>query len=212
MQSSTNQFFNAAASMPRPVCVTAFITPQSLLNLSLYSDGSAETAEGPQILCVGVYMSDRSIWNTCNFTNAANALNYAFMLKNEICPISKNAYALLKAEIKRTGAVSTRAKARAEAKAKAEAEKKEKNIEEKKAKAEAEDKAEAKKKAKAKAKARVKAKDKEKAEAEATKKAEAIEAASDEAEAKPESWNELFEKMEADEKLYEDICNKSVPA
>lgn len=67
-------------------------------------------------------MSDRSIWHICNFTNAANALNYAFMLKGENCPISKNAFALLQAEIKRTGAVSNRAKARAEAEAKAEKE------------------------------------------------------------------------------------------
>ena len=67
-------------------------------------------------------MSDRSIWHICNFTNAANALNYAFMLKGENCPISKNAMALIQAEIKRTGAISTRAKARQEAKEKAEAE------------------------------------------------------------------------------------------
>ena len=44
------------------------------------------------------------------------------MLKGENCPISKNAMALIQAEIKRTGAISTRAKARQEAKAKAKAE------------------------------------------------------------------------------------------
>lgn len=66
-------------------------------------------------------MSDRSIWHICNFTNAANALNYAFMLKSENCPISKNAFALLQAEIKRTGAISNRAKARKEALLKVEA-------------------------------------------------------------------------------------------
>lgn len=111
---------------PNPVCVTAFIAPQSLIELSLYADGTKAVAEGeavaPAVVSVGTYMSDRSISHICNFTNAANALNYAFMLKGENCPISKNAMALLKAEIKRTGAVSNRAKARADAKAKAEAE------------------------------------------------------------------------------------------
>lgn len=112
--------FAAAATLPNPVCVTAFIAPQSLIELSLYADGTKAVA--PAVISVGTYMSDRSIWHICNFTNAANALNYAFMLKGENCPISKNAFALLQAEIKRTGAVSNHAKARAEAKEKAEAE------------------------------------------------------------------------------------------
>jgi len=119
MQTATNtsaNLFAAAATMPTAVCVTAFIAPQSLIELSIYADGSTTTT-GPQIISVGTYMSDRSIWHICNFTNAANALNYAFMLKGENCPISKNAFALLRAEIKRTNAVSTRAKKAAEAKA-----------------------------------------------------------------------------------------------
>lgn len=123
---TANNLFAAAAALPTPVCVTAFIAPQSLIELSLYADGTKAVAEGeavaPAVISVGTYMSDRSIWHICNFTNAANALNYAFMLKGENCPISKNAFALLQAEIKRTGAVSNRAKARAEAKQKAEAE------------------------------------------------------------------------------------------
>lgn len=123
---TANNFLAAAASLPTPVCVTAFIAPQSLIELSLYADGTKVVAEGeavaPAVISVGTYMSDRSIWHICNFTNAANALNYAFMLKGENCPISKNAFALLQAEIKRTGAVSNRAKARAEAKAEKEAE------------------------------------------------------------------------------------------
>lgn len=123
---TANNLFAAAAALPTPVCVTAFIAPQSLIELTLYADGTKVVAEGeavaPAVISVGTYMSDRSIWHICNFTNAANALNYAFMLKGENCPISKNAFALLQAEIKRTGAVSNRAKARAEAKAKAEAE------------------------------------------------------------------------------------------
>lgn len=123
---TANNLFAAAAALPTPVCVTAFIAPQSLIELSLYADGTKAVAEGeavaPVVISVGTYMSDRSIWHICNFTNAANALNYAFMLKGENCPISKNAFALLQAEIKRTGAVSNRAKARAEAKQKAEAE------------------------------------------------------------------------------------------
>lgn len=123
---AANNLFAAAAALPTPVCVTAFIAPQSLIELSLYADGTKAVAEGeavaPAVISVGTYMSDRSIWHICNFTNAANALNYAFMLKGEKCPISKNAFALLQAEIKRTGAVSNRAKARAEAKQKAEAE------------------------------------------------------------------------------------------
>lgn len=122
---TANNLFAAAAALPTPVCVTAFIAPQSLIELSLYADGTKAVAEGeavaPAVISVGTYMSDRSIWHICNFTNAANALNYAFMLKGENCPISKNAFALLQAEIKRTGAISNRAKARAEAKQKAEA-------------------------------------------------------------------------------------------
>lgn len=123
---SAANLFAAAATLPNPVCVTAFIAPQSLIELSLYADGTKAVAEGeavaPAFISVGTYMSDRSIWHICNFTNAANALNYAFMLKGENCPISKNAMALIQAEIKRTGAISTRAKARQEAKAKAKAE------------------------------------------------------------------------------------------
>lgn len=123
---SAANLFAAAATLPNPVCVTAFIAPQSLIELSLYADGTKAVAEGeavaPAVISVGTYMSDRSIWHICNFTNAANALNYAFMLKGENCPISKNAMALIQAEIKRTGAISTRAKARQEAKEKAEAE------------------------------------------------------------------------------------------
>lgn len=134
--------FTAAATLPNPVCVTAFIAPQSLVELSLYADGTKAVAEGeavaPAVISVGTYMSDRSIWHICNFTNAANALNYAFMLKGENCPISKNAMAILKAEIKRTGAVSTRVKARQEAKAKEEAEAKAKAEQEAKENAEVE--------------------------------------------------------------------------
>ena len=123
---TTTDLFTAASNLPKPVCVTAFITPQSLIELNIYSDGTKSIAEGeavaPAVISVGTYMSDRSIWHICNFTNAANALNYAFMLKGENCPISKNAFALLKAEIKRTGAISNRAKARAEAKEQAQPE------------------------------------------------------------------------------------------
>lgn len=116
---ATNLFTKAAANMPTPVCVTAFIAPQSLATLDYYADGTATITEPKEVIVsVGTYMSDRSIWHICNFTNAANALNYAFMLKGEKCPISKNAFAFLQAEIKRTGAVSTRAKKAAEAKAK----------------------------------------------------------------------------------------------
>ena len=135
--------FTAASTLPNPVCVTAFIAPQSLIELSVYADGTKSSAEGeavvPAVICVGTYMSDRSIWHICNFTNAANALNYAFMLKGENCPISKNAFALLQAEIKRTGAVSSRAKARQEAKAKEEAEEKARAEQEAKDKAKAEE-------------------------------------------------------------------------
>lgn len=72
--------FTAAASLPRPVCVTAFIAPQSLIELNIYSDGTKVISDGAPLISVGTYMSDRSIWHICNFTNAANALNYAFML------------------------------------------------------------------------------------------------------------------------------------
>lgn len=123
-QTTSNTAMNlTAVYYANPVCVTAFITPLSLLELPMYSDSpqSEGEAAAPVKISVGVYMSDRSITRICNFTNAANALNYAFMLKGDNCPISKNAMALIKAEIKRTGAVSTRAQARAEAKARQEA-------------------------------------------------------------------------------------------
>ncbi len=91
MLNSQTKSFNCIASVkPSPVCVTAFIAPQSLITLDIYSDGSVSTDEkGSVIITVGTYMSDHSIGNLCNFTNAANALNYAFMLRNENCPISK---------------------------------------------------------------------------------------------------------------------------
>lgn len=119
---NNNLFSKVEDSKPIPVCVTAFIAPQSLASLDYYTDGTATiTVPKEIIVSVGTYMSDRSIWNICNFTNAANALNYAFMLKSENCPISKNAFTFLQAEIKRTGAVSTRAQKKAEeGKAKAE--------------------------------------------------------------------------------------------
>lgn len=106
---------------PAPVCVTAFITPRSLVEMPIYS-GANPSEAGPAIISVGAYMSDHSITRLCNFTNAANALNYAFLLKTENCPISKHAFALLRAEIKRSNAVSTRAKLAAEAKQAAKAE------------------------------------------------------------------------------------------
>lgn len=116
---AANLFAAANVALPTPVCVTAFIAPQSLIVQSPYAETPTTTAA---IVSVGVYMSDRSIGRICNFTNAANALNYAFLLKTGAnCPISKNAFALLTAEIKRTGAVSTRAQARANAKAEADA-------------------------------------------------------------------------------------------
>lgn len=116
---TANLFTAANVALPTPVCVTAFIAPQSLIVQSPYAETPTTTAA---IVSVGVYMSDRSIGRICNFTNAANALNYAFLLKTGAnCPISKNAFALLTAEIKRTGAVSTRAQARANAKAEDEA-------------------------------------------------------------------------------------------
>lgn len=116
---TANLFTAANVALPTPVCVTAFIAPQSLIVQSPYAETPTTTAA---IVSVGVYMSDRSIGRICNFTNAANALNYAFLLKTGAnCPISKNAFALLTAEIKRTGAVSTRAQARANAKAEADA-------------------------------------------------------------------------------------------
>lgn len=119
---STNSNLFSAVTTPSPVCVTAFIAPQSLIKLNIYADGQADAAKAAAIISVGTYMSDRTISHIVNFRNAANALNYAFLLKSADCPISKNAFALLQAEIKRTGAVSSRAKARKAAIAEAEAE------------------------------------------------------------------------------------------
>lgn len=109
---TTVNLFTTANVYPR--CVTAFIAPKSLLTL-------AQDNDAPAIVTVGIYMSDSSIVRLCSFSNAANALNYAFMLKAENCPISKNAFALLQSEIKRTGAVSTRAKSNADKQSKDEA-------------------------------------------------------------------------------------------
>lgn len=69
-------------------------------------------------LSVGVYhMAERTTTDSVNFSNAANALNYAFLLKKRHgITIARRAFDLILWEIKRTGALSSRAKARAEAK------------------------------------------------------------------------------------------------
>ncbi len=93
-------------------------------------------------LSVGIYhMAEHNTTESVKFTNAANALNYAFLLKKRHgIIIARRALDLILWEIKRTGAVSTRAKARqeAEAKERAEQEAKEKAEAEAKAKEEAE--------------------------------------------------------------------------
>jgi len=62
-------------------------------------------------------MAESTTTELVNFSNAANALNYAFLLKKRHgITIAKRAFDLILWEIKRTGAVSTRAKARAQAK------------------------------------------------------------------------------------------------
>lgn len=116
MQTTINTTANTTTAATA-ICVTAFIAPQSFIDIY-----GAAPSNAPAIITVGTYMSDRSISRICNFNNAANALSYAFILKSENCPISKNAFALLQAEIKRTGAVSNRAKAKAKAEAEAKAE------------------------------------------------------------------------------------------
>lgn len=69
-------------------------------------------------LSVGIYhMAERTTTESVRFSNAANALNYAFLLKKRHgITIARRAFDLIMWEIHRTGAVSTRAKARAEAK------------------------------------------------------------------------------------------------
>lgn len=66
------------------------------------------------LLTVCLYnIAERTEDNVCHFTNAANALNYAFLLKKRTNrPISKRAMELIKWEIQRTKAISTRAQAR----------------------------------------------------------------------------------------------------
>ena len=68
-------------------------------------------------LSVGIYhMAERTITEAINFTNAANALNYAFLLKKRHgINIARRAFDLIMWEIKRTGAISTRAQRKAEA-------------------------------------------------------------------------------------------------
>lgn len=68
-------------------------------------------------LSVGIYnAAERTTTEAINFTNAANALNYAFLLKKRHgIFIARRAFDLILWEIKRTGAVSTRAQRGAEA-------------------------------------------------------------------------------------------------
>ncbi|MDE6267345.1 MAG: hypothetical protein K2M07_08365 [Muribaculaceae bacterium] len=68
-------------------------------------------------LSVGIYhMADRTTTDTTNFTNAANALNYAFLLKKRYgITIARRAFELIMWEVRRTGAISTRAQRKAEA-------------------------------------------------------------------------------------------------
>lgn len=68
-------------------------------------------------LSVGIYhMADRTTTDSFNFTNAANALNYAFLLKKRHgITIARRAFELIMWEIRRTGAISTRAQRKAEA-------------------------------------------------------------------------------------------------
>lgn len=80
-----------------PVCVTAFIAPKTLLNFY----GNLTADDNSVIITVGVYCSDRSMCRLCNFSNPSKALRYAFMLKDENCPISRHAFALIQAERKR---------------------------------------------------------------------------------------------------------------
>lgn len=98
------QFLAAAAAMPTPVCVTAFVTAKS-----------AVEAAAEKCIAVGTYMSDRSIWHIVTFQDIKKAVRYAFKLKAENCPISKHAFALLNAELQ---AANERLKAINEAKAK----------------------------------------------------------------------------------------------
>lgn len=85
----------------RPMCVTAFIAPQSLISLPLYSESEPSAEYQPPVIAVGTYLSNRAIVNISYFHNAEKAMKYAFVLKAENCPISKNAFALLQAEVKR---------------------------------------------------------------------------------------------------------------
>lgn len=89
------------AQSVRAMCVTAFIAPQSLISLPVYSDGSAAPEYQPPVIAVGTYLSNRAIVNISYFHNAEKAMKYAFVLKAENCPISKNAFTLLQAEVKR---------------------------------------------------------------------------------------------------------------
>lgn len=91
--------------LPNPICVTAFLTPKAIIDLDILSDSSSIFSSAPAQISVGKYMSDHTITNIVNFSNAANALKYAFKLKADNCPISKNAFAVLQAEIKRTNAI-----------------------------------------------------------------------------------------------------------
>ena len=68
-------------------------------------------------LSVGIYhMADRTTTDTIHFSNAANALNYAFLLKKRHgITIARRAFELILWEVRRTGAISTRAQRKAEA-------------------------------------------------------------------------------------------------
>lgn len=72
------------------------------------------------IVTVSIYnTAERTESEVCNFTNAANALNYAFLLKKRHgLIIARRAMELIKWVVERTGAISTRAAARKAAAAK----------------------------------------------------------------------------------------------
>nr|WP_237489375.1 hypothetical protein [Muribaculum intestinale] len=87
------------------------------MSQSVNSNSFVDACYSHGLISVSLYeIQSRKEEHICYFSNAANALNYAFLLKKRYNrPIAKRAMSLILWEVKRTNAVSSRAKARMEA-------------------------------------------------------------------------------------------------
>ena len=96
--------------MNATINTTATTTTTAALSIPVFIDA----AYNHGIVTVSIYnTAERTESEVCNFSNAANALNYAFLLKKRHgLIIARRAMELIKWVVERTGAISTRAAAR----------------------------------------------------------------------------------------------------